>query len=93
MADEEKEIELDLKDLPKASAKRQRMLLGEIITGCEDSIGDLCLVAEIDLAVGDKDSLKQRKDAIAKVVKRRDEAKRRLDALKPTSTAPTVGQS
>jgi hypothetical protein len=56
--------------------------LQDLLRSAEESIGDMRLVAEIDLAVGDKESLKQRKEMIAKIVKRRDETLRRLDAMK-----------
>lgn len=83
MSDEkEEDFGVELKDLPAATPKRQKAILGDIIRSAEESIGDMRLVAEIDLAVGDKESLKQRKELIAKIIKRRDEAQKRLEAMK-----------
>jgi hypothetical protein len=83
MSDEEKDDSgIELKDLPAATPKRAKALLQDLLRSAEESIGDMRLVAEIDLAVGDKESLKQRKEMIAKIVKRRDETLRRLDAMK-----------
>jgi hypothetical protein len=85
MSDEKdtaEDLGIDLKELPVAKPPRAKQLLRDLIASAEESIGDMRLVAEIDLAVGDKESLKQRKELIAKIVKRRDEAQRRLDAMK-----------